>query len=122
MYEFLVKFDLLRRRAGERSQQGGTFPDPPFAARRLQNANSPNLEESVALASAHGRKAMAEIAKRMRRLWGPTGAPVRKDALMPDDDDPVASPPAETEEQESRLAYRRAEEKLRDAPRRGTES
>ena len=96
--EYFVKFDSMR--------PGGAFPDAFAAALCSQNANPPYHEESPILASAHGKLATAESAQQARRLLGPIGAPAKRDVCMVGDGD---SPPEKAEGQESRRAYRAAQ-------------
>ena len=88
------------------------------AALRSRNADLPNREKVLVLASIHGKLAMMEIASQTRRLFWPIGARAKKDVLLAGHDNSVASSPLESERQESHMDSRQVKEKLRDEPQR----
>ena len=51
-------------------QPGGAFPQACVAAPCSRNASLPRHVKSLALAGAHGRPGIVEIAQQARRLFG----------------------------------------------------
>ena len=65
------------------------------------------------LDGTHGNLAMMGIGQEMRRLLVLNGTPATKDVSLSENDASVASPLAESEGRESRMAFRKSE-KLRE--------
>ena len=79
MDESFVGFDLLRRAAEERMQQGGILLYAPAAVLCLQNADLSHREKLPVLVRTDGIMAVTEVAQHLRRLSSPIGTPAKKD-------------------------------------------
>ena len=87
MVEFIVEFDLPRRRAESKMAAGTWFPDEFASILRMLNAVLPRKGKSLVMASGHASLKFAEVAASMRRLFGLLGGGSLQDELIAEDAD-----------------------------------
>ena len=76
--EYLVRFDLPRRKPGARAQAGGLYPGTSVSVLCLHTVSPSRPAILEAPAGARGDLGMALVARRVRRLVGRLGGPVRQ--------------------------------------------
>ena len=67
MDEYLVKFDLLRRKADTRVQPGGSSPAAFASVISLRNTSLPWADKSLVLAGVRGILGMVGVSQQIRR-------------------------------------------------------
>ena len=95
--EFVVHFDLLRRKAEPRTHMEGSFPDTFVSILCMRNDFLSRSDKWLALADVQGDLGLAAVERQMERLFGPPDGAVRRDVLAaaksdvnPSDDDYAA--------------------------------
>ena len=106
--EYVVRFDLLRRKAVSITQRGGG-PGPKLSSQfsPMKSAFLPLSGKSLAAASLQRDSEIATVARPMRRDFGLRGGVARNDVLAATD---VALNPRDDDYAE-RAAYRKAKKK-----------
>ena len=117
--DYLVKFDLLRRKAESRMQMGGAFPGDHVSVLRLQNAPLFRAEKSPVASSAQGGLGIAERARQTRRLYGPMDNSGRRDVLWVTEDGERSKYPWDDEDFGVWAAYRQDKKNLVKEEKRG---
>ena len=96
MGDYLVWFDLLRRKAESRLPVDGSYLGTFNSILRMQNASPPRTDKFLVTAGVHGILSMAAVVRQMRRLFGPIGGNGSKDASAATDVEEKSQAPRTT--------------------------
>ena len=76
---YLVRLDLLHRKAESKIKTGWVFPQVLAPALCMQNASLSRSEKSLVLACVPGNSGVSAVARQMRPLFGSRGGAIRED-------------------------------------------